>query len=192
MAKIIYLMGPSGSGKDSLLTGLKEQLHPESGFMVAHRYITRHWQSGGENHIELSVDEFSLRQKLGLFAMSWEANGHYYGIGCEVDTWLNANHSVIVNGSREHLPEAIEHYGEHLIPVLIEVEENSLRERLVNRGRESSEAIEARIMRSKHYARALSKECRIIHNNGSIDEAVSQLIKLITHVTSESNTFQHV
>ena len=124
--------------------------------------------------------------------MSWEANGHYYGIGCEVDTWLNANHSVIVNGSREHLPEAIEHYGEYLVPVLIEVEESSLRERLVNRGRESSEAIEARIMRSKHYAQTLSKTCQVIHNNGSIAESVSELIKLINHVTSETNTFQHI
>ncbi len=103
MAKIFYLMGPSGSGKDAIISGLRPHLHHDAGIMIAHRYITRHWQSGGENHIELSTTEFNLRKSLGLFSLSWEANGHQYGIGCEVDAWLNANHSVIVNGSREHL-----------------------------------------------------------------------------------------
>ncbi|BBB29280.1 ribose 1,5-bisphosphokinase [Neptunomonas japonica] len=184
MAKIIYLMGPSGSGKDSIISGLRQQLHTNAGLMIAHRYITRHWQSGGENHIELTDAEFSLRKKLGLFSLSWQANGHHYGIGCEVDAWLQANHSVIVNGSREHLPDAIEHYAERLVPVLIDVDERSLRERLTQRNRESSPEIEARILRSRSYAQSLTLQCHVIENNGNLERAVSKLALLVDQLTT--------
>ncbi len=179
MAKIIYLMGPSGSGKDSIISALKQQLHPESGLMIAHRYITRDWQAGGENHVELTDAEFALRESLGLFPLSWQANGHRYGIGNEVDAWLHANHSVIINGSRQHLPEAIEHYGEQLVPVLIAVEETVLRQRLSQRNRESAAEIEARIVRSRDYTECLTKQFHRIENNGHIDSAVEKLAVLV-------------
>ena len=37
--KLIWLVGPSGSGKDSLLAALRQREHPQ--LLVAHRYITR-------------------------------------------------------------------------------------------------------------------------------------------------------
>ena len=52
MGKLIWLMGPSGSGKDSLLEVLRQQEH--SDLLVAHRYITRPATAGCENHIALS------------------------------------------------------------------------------------------------------------------------------------------
>lgn len=39
MGKLIWLMGPSGSGKDSLLAELR--LREQTQLLVAHRYITR-------------------------------------------------------------------------------------------------------------------------------------------------------
>ena len=42
--KLIWLMGPSGSGKDSLLEVLRQQAHPQ--LLVAHRYITRPANAG--------------------------------------------------------------------------------------------------------------------------------------------------
>ncbi|MFT6916367.1 MAG: ribose 1,5-bisphosphokinase [Motiliproteus sp.] len=186
MANIIYLMGPSGSGKDSIISGLSKHLHPDAGLQIAHRYITRHWQSGGENHIELSDSQFLQRKTLGLFSLSWQANGHHYGIGCEVDAWLKAHQSVIVNGSREHLPEAIERYAERLIPVLIEVNEASLRERLTQRSRESIAEIDARILRSKDYAQSISSRCHLISNNGNLEASVMALARLIDQKTTTS------
>lgn len=37
--KLIWLVGPSGSGKDSLLAALRQREHSQ--LLVAHRYITR-------------------------------------------------------------------------------------------------------------------------------------------------------
>ncbi len=46
--KLIWLVGPSGSGKDSLLAALRQREHPQ--LLVAHRYITRPHLVGCENH----------------------------------------------------------------------------------------------------------------------------------------------
>ena len=52
MGRLIWLMGPSGSGKDSLLSALRQREHSQ--LLVAHRYITRDANAGSENHIALS------------------------------------------------------------------------------------------------------------------------------------------
>jgi hypothetical protein len=54
--KLIWLVGPSGSGKDSLLAALRQREHPQ--LLVAHRYITRPFNAGSENHIALSERSF--------------------------------------------------------------------------------------------------------------------------------------
>lgn len=54
--KLIWLMGASGSGKDSLLTELRQR--EQTQLLVAHRYITRDASAGSENHIALSEQEF--------------------------------------------------------------------------------------------------------------------------------------
>lgn len=103
MGKLIWLMGPSGSGKDSLLAELR--LREQTQLLVAHRYITRDATAGNENHIALSEQEFFSRAGQQLFALSWHANGYYYGVGLEIDLWLHAGFDVLVNGSRAHLPQ---------------------------------------------------------------------------------------
>ncbi len=47
MGRLIWLMGPSGSGKDSLLSALRQREHSQ--LLVAHRYITRAANAGSEN-----------------------------------------------------------------------------------------------------------------------------------------------
>lgn len=98
--KLIWLVGPSGSGKDSLLAALRQREHPQ--LLVAHRYITRPFNAGSENHIALSEHEFFTRAEQHLFALSWHANNTYYGIGVEIDLWLHAGFDVVANGSRAH------------------------------------------------------------------------------------------
>jgi len=101
--KLIWLMGASGSGKDSLLTELRQR--EQTQLLVAHRYITRAASAGSENHIALSEQEFFTRAGQNLLALSWHANGLYYGVGVEIDLWLHAGFDVVVNGSRAHLPQ---------------------------------------------------------------------------------------
>lgn len=175
-ARLIYLMGPSGSGKDTLIRAFKAR---HGDVLVAHRYITRSWQAGGENHIELSPREFAQRQALGLFPLSWQAHGRDYGIGCEVEAWLAAGHSVLVNGARGHLAEAQLRFGPTLLPVLLRVDEAVLRKRLEARGRELPTEIAERLRRARKYDAGLSGRSCVIDNNGPIEDAVAALEDLL-------------
>ena len=108
-ARLIYLMGASGSGKDTLLRLLRAQLRADEPVIVAHRYITRD-SGASEDALRLSEDEFSRREALGGFALRWSSHGLRYGIGVEMDAWLAGGAAVIVNGSRAHLPQAHARY----------------------------------------------------------------------------------
>ncbi|KAA0018821.1 ribose 1,5-bisphosphokinase [Salinicola corii] len=143
MSRLIYVMGASGVGKDSLLRELARR-RPDA--LVAHRYITRA-SSGAENCIELSREAFHWRREQGLFCLSWRAHGLDYGVGIEIETWLAAGHTVVLNGSRRALEGARERFGESLAPLLVVADAEVLRRRLIARGRETPAEIAARLAR---------------------------------------------
>lgn len=174
MGKLIWLMGPSGSGKDSLLAELRQQEHEQ--LLIAHRYITRAANAGNENHIALSEQEFFIRARQNLLALSWYANGLYYGLGIEIDLWLHAGFDVVVNGSRAHLPQAQARYGVSLLPICLTVSSDILRQRLQARGRENEAEIAARLERATHYP---PFNCHILNNDGSLLQSVEMLLILM-------------
>ncbi|TBR42527.1 ribose 1,5-bisphosphokinase [Marinomonas agarivorans] len=191
--RLVYLIGASGSGKDALLSLLRQQLTPSSGIIIAHRYIVRDWQSGNENHVELSAAEYQLRKQHGLFALHWQANATEYAIGNEIHDWLAHGFIVIMNGSRQHLPTAITHYKEVLAPVLIQVDDNILQQRLLRRGRESSQEISARLERSKREFASPSMQqilanCYQISNNYSLADTVQTLQKYLQTLRLNSSS----
>ena len=86
---LVYVMGPAGAGKDSVLRHARERLGGRYPVAFAHRYITRPRGTDIEDYIALSPSEFALRQRRGLFAFDWSAYGFRYGIGVgrEGFTW---------------------------------------------------------------------------------------------------------
>lgn len=147
---LLYVIGASGSGKDSLMSHARFKLAQDANVVFAHRYITRPSDAGGENHVALSEDEFESRVKQKLFPLHWHSHGLRYGIGCELNHWLAKGLTVVLNGSRAYLHEASRRYPE-LVPVLIEVSPQVLRQRLQARGRESADEIEARLQRTGEF-----------------------------------------
>lgn len=171
---LFYVAGASGSGKDSLIRALRAQLDiTPMPLVIAHRYITR--ESGkDEDSVHLSEREFVFREQRNFFSMAWQANGHRYGVGCEINQWLNEGLSVLVNGSRAYLPTAQDRFGKQLKSILIDVPENILLDRLKARQRESDEAIKARIERHRSLQ---NQHCFdfTIQNEQSIEVGAKQL-----------------
>ncbi|MEQ9547227.1 MAG: ribose 1,5-bisphosphokinase [Marinobacter sp.] len=176
--KLFYLMGPSGSGKDSLLRMCRHRL-ADSPLVIAHRYITREPDPEGENHVALCQLEYDKRSERGLFAMEWRANGLSYGIGAEVDLWLAQDCDVLVNGSRDFIDQACERYGPRLVPILVRVDQDRLMQRLLNRGRESAADIKRRVVRAARFADQVPANTRVVDNNGELERAFVQLAAIL-------------
>ncbi|MDR3177084.1 MAG: phosphonate metabolism protein/1,5-bisphosphokinase (PRPP-forming) PhnN [Desulfovibrio sp.] len=170
---LVYVIGPSGAGKDALISSVKNMPanSPEARpLRVARRRITRPAGDDAENHQAMTASEFARACRKGEFVMHWESHGCSYGIGKEIDDWLAADAVVIVNGSRAYLPEAGKIYP-RLIPVLVSVNPEILRQRLINRGRETPEEIEERIRRAS-LAVPDVPGLIVMDNSGPLEEAV--------------------
>lgn len=182
--RLVYLIGASGSGKDSLLTFARSRLEGEPCVAFAHRYITRPFDAGGENHVALTEAEFDTRLAMGLFAMHWASHDHRYGIGCEINHWLAKGFTVVMNGSREYLPEARQRYPE-LRAVLVSVAPDILAGRLRSRGREDEADIAKRVIRAAAYADPVGVHHRVA-NDGTLEEGGESLVRYIFACREES------
>jgi len=176
--RLIYVVGPSGAGKDSVLSWLRQHTFTSAPVYWTRRTIDRPQSDRPDAEDHDSVDAGGFDQLLaeGQFALHWQANTHRYGIrSSELASLKDPNTCVWVNGSRAHLPIAALAYP-NLTVVHITADAQVLRQRLMARGRESSAAVEARMQRSS--ALDLPSGCRLIeiHNNATLDEAGAQLL----------------
>jgi phosphonate metabolism protein PhnN/1,5-bisphosphokinase (PRPP-forming) len=176
--RLFYVVGPSGAGKDSLLHYVRERLGDTHSIVFAHRYITRPADAGGENHVALDHAEFARRERAGAFTMQWDSHGHRYGIGVEIDHWLERRLDVIVNGSRAYLARALARYPDMTV-VWITAPVELLQERLRQRGRESAEAVETRLARAGGFRMPDGVRVVEIVNDAALDRAGEQLVRAL-------------
>jgi ribose 1,5-bisphosphokinase len=171
--RLVCVVGASGSGKDALIGWVRER-HPP-GVAFAQRRITRPAVASGEQHVALGEEDFDAHLAREEFALHWRAHGHRYGISREIDDWLDQGLTVVVNGSREHLPRALETYPQ-LEVVNVTAPEEMLRERLAARAREDAGAIEARLARRP----APVPVALEISNAGAIETAGERLLRFLS------------
>jgi ribose 1,5-bisphosphokinase len=181
---LLYVIGASGSGKDSLMCHTREVLAHDSRVVFAHRYITRPHDAGGENHVALSEAEFEARVVRNLFPLHWRSHGLRYGIGCELNQWLAKGLTVILNGSRAYLHEASRNYPE-LVPVLIEVSPEILRARLHERGRECKDEIDFRLHRAQEFEKLQHAKLLRFRNDAPLEQTGPAFAELIRARTRE-------
>jgi len=174
--RLIYIMGPSGSGKDAVLLGLHALLGKDG--YVAPRLVTRPAVCPERWSVPVSPAEFTRLEGGGGLAMAWRANGLAYGVRCDIDDRLAQGCDVLVNGSREYLHQARRRYPD-LVPVLLSVDSALLRQRLTDRGRENSAQIGERLARNARFASlscpADAMPVFVVDNSGAIDDAIRTL-----------------
>ncbi|WP_369987479.1 phosphonate metabolism protein/1,5-bisphosphokinase (PRPP-forming) PhnN [Pseudomonas xanthosomatis] len=175
-ARLIFLIGPSGSGKDSLIDAARGDL-AAGGIEIARRVITRSAEAKGEAAHSVSREQFEAMRAAGEFALHWQANGLCYGIPAQVNRWLASGTPVLVNGSRGHLAEARRRYP-GLLAVGLKVSTEALRARLLARGREGSDEIEQRLARNTALP-AYDADVHVLDNSTSLEAAVQALLGLL-------------
>lgn len=175
--RLIYLMGPSGAGKDSVLEASRAQLLARH-VRIARRVITRSAEAVGEEAVAVSLRVFEQMCANGEFALAWRANGLAYGIPAYIEAWLADGWHVLVNGSRAHLAQARASYPD-LVPVLLSVKPQVLRERLLKRGREGLDEIEQRLARNQSIQPVEQEGVLVVDNSADLDDAVRGLLAVL-------------
>ncbi|MGC8518892.1 MAG: phosphonate metabolism protein/1,5-bisphosphokinase (PRPP-forming) PhnN [Steroidobacteraceae bacterium] len=174
--RLIYLIGPSGAGKDTLLRWLLMHQPRPARLHVARRTITRAADDASEWHEAVTPAQFARWLRAGAFALHWDANGLRYGIRREALLPLDSGERVLVNGSRAALYEARRCYP-GLFVVQITAEPTLLRQRLLVRARESPEVIESRLSRTALLP-AVNVDA-VIRNEGTAEQAGMRLLELL-------------
>lgn len=166
---VIAVAGPSGAGKDSLMSGLAVA---SPRIRVMRRVITRAPEAGGEDYQAVSEAEFSALAASGVFALHWQAHGLRYGIPRDIEELRDGAGGVLVNLSRGVLLEAQEVFGD-LVVLSVTARPEVLAARLAARGREDSGEVRQRLSRA---GKPLPEGLRRVHeidNSGALSAAVS-------------------
>lgn len=174
----LYLVvGPSGAGKDSVLDGAKAALNANGDYIFPRRYITRPAHAGGEDHIPVSDGLFETMVGRGDLLLNWRAHNLRYGVPGSVGDHLAQGRNVVVNVSRTVVDEA----RATLAPIqvlYITVADEVLRQRLIERGRESKSDIEKRVARAQEYLLS-GDDVHMIDNSGELSVTISSFLMAI-------------
>lgn len=177
-ARLLYFMGPSGAGKDSLLDWLRQHLPAGLPVQWARRTISRPAIPGGEAHESTTPGDHAALRAADAFALHWEANGLAYGVRHGELEPLARGRWLLVNGSRAYLPEALQRYPA-LVAVHITASPEVLRQRLQARGRENADEVEQRVQRALRFLTPPGTAGIEVRNDTSLDAAGRELLRAL-------------
>lgn len=174
--RLIYVVGPSGAGKDSVIAWARQHLALQRDIVFAQRVITRPPSNGHElveQHESVSEAIFGRLMARGAFGFQWSANGFRYAVRQEVLDQRRMGHTVVINGSREHLPVARQKVpGLEVVHITASSEVRA--SRLAGRQREDASAVAARLQRAEQF---LPEQVDLeICNDGVLGEAGLKLL----------------
>ena len=174
--RLVLVVGPSGSGKDTLIAGARSACAGDAAVVFPQRVVTRP-SSSFEDNATLSDDAFRQAAARGAFALWWEAHGHAYGIPSAIDDDIRAGRTVVCNVSRGIVGQARRRYAAVTV-VLVTAPQEVLQQRLAGRNRVSDGDIGSRIARSAKPETAVSADV-VIENVGAKEIGIERLLETI-------------
>ena len=179
MARVFVITGPSGVGKGTLIRSLRERI-PELDLSVS--ATTRRARPGEHDGVDyhfLDDDEFEARVQAGQFVEHARYSGRRYGtLRSDLDKRLAAGRPVVleieVQGARqvrETMPEAVQVF-------IAPPSEDALRARLIGRGTDDAEQVEARLATAREELRAQGEFAHVVVND-RLEDAVTALEEVV-------------
>lgn len=177
---LVLVVGPSGAGKDTVMSAARRRLATETRVVFVRRFITRPAGAGGEPHIGISTQEFTAAAENGHFALKWQAHGLLYGIPVSIDADLQAGRTLIANVSRTVVQDA-RRRPERVVVAHVTAGPAIRAARLARRGRETEADIRQRLERGD-LAAPTGPDVVTIDNGGALETAVSRFVALVRGV----------
>ncbi len=171
--RLVLVVGPSGAGKDTLLSLAQAACAEDADIVFPRRIVTRE-SSAAEDNVAVRPDEFRAALARGDFAVHWEAHGHAYALPLGINDDIRAGRTVVVNVSRTVVAGLRDAYAE-VVVVAITAPPEVLAARLASRARRSDGDIGDRLGRTVDDANA---DITIV-NAGSADYHSRQLVRVI-------------
>ena len=178
-AKVFVITGPSGVGKGTLIRGLRERL-PELALSVS--ATTRAPRPGEQEGIDyhfLTPAEFECKVAAGEFVEHAAYSGNRYGtLRAELERHLANDVPVVleieVQGARQvrqAMPEAIQVF-------IAPPSDEALRARLIGRGTDSAEQVDARLRTAQRELDAQPEFGHVIIND-RLERATDELVSIV-------------
>jgi guanylate kinase len=185
VARVFVITGPSGVGKGTLIRSLRERM-PELGLSVS--ATTRGPRPGEEPGVDyhfLDDADFQRRVDAGEFVEHATYSGRRYGtLRAELERRLRAGEPIVleieVQGARqvrESMPEALQVF-------IAPPSREALRARLVGRGTDDAEQVDARLRTAEAELAAQDEFAHVIVND-RLEDAVDELTSIVRDALAE-------
>ena len=179
----VFVCGPSGAGKDSVMDWAAEHLIGRPDIVFARRMVTRPSQPGSD-HDPVTPKQFARMLGSGALVWCWETHGFHYAIAAHYAAEVAAGRMVVVNGSREHVGSL--DATEQVRVVQIMADARQLAARMTQRGRDAPQEVARRLARNVQLPNLRADHT--IVNDGKLDDAGRQLADyLVAEVMSSQS-----
>jgi phosphonate metabolism protein PhnN/1,5-bisphosphokinase (PRPP-forming) len=174
---LVAVVGPSGSGKDTLINAARTTLGEQGRFRFIRRIVTRA-PLEGEEHEAVDERTFLQRRDAGAFALWWRVHGLYYGIPADITFPIQEGKIVVASLSRTVLTDAATRFPLHIIEIT--APPDVLARRLAARGREDAVSVASRLARSVKLPEGLPRDT--IMNDGTIEQGARRLVAILNRL----------
>jgi guanylate kinase len=178
-AKVFVITGPSGVGKGTLIRGLLERVPGLELSVSATTRAPRPGEREGVDYHFLTPEEFERRVAAGDFVEHAEYSGNRYGtLRSELERRLAGGEGVVLEielqGARQvraAMPEAVAVF-------IAPPSREALRARLIGRGTDSSEQVDARLRTAERELEAQPEFAHVVVND-RLEEATDELVSIV-------------
>ena len=176
---LFVISAPSGTGKSTLCKAVRNHF-PDMLYSIS--FTTRKPRSGEQNGIDyhfVAKEDFIERIKLDKWAEWAEVHGNYYGTSADfINAGLSSGRDILLDIDVQGTEKILKRYPDCIPIFIMPPSLEALKQRLKNRGTESSDEIKRRLKAAE--AEIAKKHVyRHIIINDRLTEAEHELIALL-------------